>query len=277
MPDRTLPAIRARFLGTIVDFHCAHPRDAGHLRYYLDDHLVPERTCGEAELSVRLEADGDGCLTAALGTATPKRVWWRTPGGPWLLYEEWGVQARLPSPVPPFGLPPLRDRVRLRHGAALAAPDDGGRALAVTGASGTGKSVVVAHLLRLGWRFVSDDLLVLDRRSRGRLYYYGRPVGVRARSLPLLPWLDASLLAGAPCVPTRWGSTWMVRPQRLGRCAPADRPYRLSWRLDLARGDRFTARADGPVTRVGWDPHRHLAPLLETCEQLTGGGSRHAG
>ncbi|MEU3958002.1 hypothetical protein AB0F45_38065, partial [Streptomyces achromogenes] len=93
MPDRTLPAVRARFLGTTVDFHCAHPRDAGHLRYYLDDHLVPERTFGEAELSVRLEADGDGCLTAALGTATPKRVWWRTPGGPWLLYEEWGVQA----------------------------------------------------------------------------------------------------------------------------------------------------------------------------------------
>ncbi|GAA2734805.1 hypothetical protein [Streptomyces nogalater] len=277
MPDRTRTAVRARFLGTTVDFHCAHPRDADHLRYYLDDHLLPERARDDTQVSVRLEADGDGCLTAALGTATPKRVWWRAPGGPWLLYEEWGVQARLPSPVPPFGLPPLRDRVRLRHGAALAAPDGEGRALAVTGASGTGKSVVVLHLLRQGWRFVSDDLLVLDRRTRGRLYYYGRPVGVRARSLPLLPWLDASLLAGAPCVPTRWGGTWMVRPQRLGRCAPSDQPYRLSWRLDLARGDRFTARADGPTTRVAWDPYRHLASLLEACERLTGKGGRHAG
>ncbi|MEV4339774.1 hypothetical protein [Streptomyces sp. NPDC049590] len=272
MPDPAQTPVRARFLGTTVEFHCAHARDADHLRYYLSDHLVPEHTCRSAELGVRLEADGDGCLTAALGTATAKRVWWRTPGGAWRLYEEWGVRARLPSPVPPFGLPPLRDRVRLRHGAALAAPDGGSRALAVTGASGTGKSVVVAHLLRRGWRFVSDDLLVLDRRTGGRLYYYGRPVGVRARSLPLLPWLDAALLSGAPCVPTRWGGTWMVRPQRLGRCAPSDRPYRLSWRLGLARGDRFTARADGPVTHVTWDPHRHLALLLETCGRLTEGG-----
>lgn len=263
MRDLGGTAVAARFQDVTVEFRCPDPADVDHLRYYLSDHLVPEGS--PAELTIRLEVAGGGSFTAALGTGTAKRVRWRDPGGPWRLYEEWGTRARLPSPVPPFGLPPLRDRVRLRHGAALAAPDGSARALAVTGDSGAGKSVVLVHLLRQGWQFVSDDLLVTDRREEGRLYYYGRPVGIRERSLPLLPWLDAALLADAPQLPTRWGRTWMVRPQRLGRCAPADRPLRLAWRLHLTRGARFAARTTGVTSHVTWDPRLHLEQLLAVC------------
>jgi hypothetical protein len=275
MPDLAGTPVAARFRDVTVEFLCQDPGDAAHLRYYLSDHLEPQGARLRPEVSVRLETDGGGSFTAALGTATTKRVWWRTPAAPWRLYEEWGTRARLPSPVPPFGLAPLRDLVRTRHGAALAAPDGSARTLAVTGSSGSGKSVVLVHLLRLGWRFVSDDLLVTDRRTKGRLYYYGRPVGVRERSLPLLPWLDAALLADAPRVPTRWGDTWMVRPQRLGRCAPPDRPLQLAWRLHLAHGDRFTARTEGRASRVTWDPQRHLHDVLDVCRRLTEEGDAH--
>ncbi|MFB7505733.1 hypothetical protein [Streptomyces broussonetiae] len=273
MPDHDGTAVLARFLDVTVEFRCPDPADAAHLRYYLSDHLVPEDS--RAALTVHLETEDGRAFTTALGTATTKRVRWRTPPGPWRLYEEWGTRARLPSPVPPFGLPPLRDLVRIRHGAALAAPDGSARALAVTGASGAGKSVVLVHLLRRNWQFVSDDLLVTDRRDQ-RLYYYGRPVGVRERSLPLLPWLDAAQLADAPRLPTRWGHTWMVRPERLGRCAPDGRPLRLAWRLHLTHGDRFTVQTDGPTSRVTWNPHRHLEELLAVCRQHTGDGDAHA-
>ncbi|MFI8200428.1 hypothetical protein ACIF6K_28570 [Streptomyces sp. NPDC085942] len=274
MPDPGGTAVAARFRDVTVEFRCPGPADTAHLRYYLSDHLVPEGS--PAELAVRMETEDGGSFTAALGTAATKRVWWRTPAGPWRLYEEWGTRARLPSPVPPFGLPPLRDLVRIRHGAALAAPDGSARALAVTGDSGAGKSVVLLHLLRQSWEFVSDDLLVTDRQDKGRLYYYGRPVGIRERSLPLLPWLDAALLADAPRLPTRWGRTWMVRPQRLGRCAPADQPLRLAWRLHLTRGARFEARTDGPTSRVTWDPQLHLEELLAVCPRPAGEGDAHA-
>ncbi|WP_441248524.1 hypothetical protein [Kitasatospora sp. McL0602] len=266
MPDR--PAVlSARFCGVTTEFHCADPGDVDHLEYYLRDHLV----AGAApELSVLLESADGGSFIAALGTPTVKRAWWRTPGSPWQLYEEWQSRAERPSPVPPFGLAPLRDLVRIRHGAALAAPDGSLRTLAVTGASGAGKSVWLVQLLRAGWRFVSDDLLVLDRKAPGRLHYYGRPVGVRERSLPLLPWLDETVLADAPRIPTRWGDTWMVRPQRLGRCAEPGQLLTLAWRLDLARGDDFTVRTAGGTARVSWDPQRHLELLGAVCAELTG-------
>ncbi|MFE4451365.1 hypothetical protein [Streptomyces sp. NPDC056796] len=270
MPDPGAVAVAARFLDVTVEFRCPDPVDAAHLRYYLSDHLVAEGS--PAGLVVRLETEDGGAFTQALGTAAVKRVRWRTAAGPWRLYEEWGARARLPSPVPPFGLPPLCDLVLIRHGAAVAAPDGTARALAVTGDSGAGKSLVLLHLLRLGWVFVSDDLLVTDRRHRGRLYCYGRPVGVRERSLPLLPWLDAAVLDEAPVLPTRWGRTWMVRPQRLGRCAPPDRPLRLAWRLHLTRGTRFEVRTDGPTSRVTWDPRAHLEELLAVCPRPAGGG-----
>jgi hypothetical protein len=178
--------------------------------------------------------------------------------------------------VPPFGLAPLRDLVRVRHGAAVAAPDGGPRTLAITGPSGAGKSVALVGLLRAGWRFVSDDLLVTNLRRPGALHYYGRPVGVRERSLPLLPWLDPAVLAGAPRIPTRWGSTWMVRPEQLGRCASAAETLTLAWRLDLSRSADFTVAAAGRTTRVGWDPQRHAGRLAEVCEELTGVRTAHA-
>ncbi|MBY8882033.1 hypothetical protein [Actinacidiphila acidipaludis] len=274
MPDAGGAAVVARFRDTTVEFRCPDPADTAHLRYYLSDHLVPEEST--PELSVRLEAADGGSFTAALGTPATKRVWWRTPAEPWRLYEEWGMRARLPSPVPPFGLPPLRELVRIRHGAALAAPDGSGRALAITGASGAGKSVVLLHLMRRGWEFVSDDLLVMDRQDSRRLYCFGRPVGIRERSLPLLPWLDAALLADAPCLPTLWGRTWMVRAQRLGGCAPVDRSLRLAWRLHLTPGPRFTVRAEGPTTHATWDPQLHLEELLAVCRRPAAEGDDHA-
>ncbi|MBM7439368.1 hypothetical protein [Streptomyces sp. HB132] len=270
MPEPGAMAVAARFRDVTVEFRCPDPADVAHLRYYLSDHLVDHDS--PAGLVVRLETESGGSFTEALGTAAVKRVRWRTTTGPWRLYEEWGEHARRPSPVPPFGLPPLRDLVHLRHGAAVAAPDGSARALAITGDSGAGKSLVLLHLLRLGWVFVSDDLLVTDRRHKARLYSYGRPVGIRERSLPLLPWLDAGLLDDAPVLPTRWGRTWMVRPQRLGRCAPPDQPLRLAWRLHLTRGARFDVRADGPTSWVTWDPQEHLEELLAVCPRPAGDG-----
>ncbi len=268
MPDET--GVLTSFCGVTTEFVCADRRDTDHLRYYLSDHLVAGRT-RSPELTVRLESADGGSFMAALGTPVVKRAWWRTPDSPWRLYEEWQARSRRPSPVPPFGLPPLNELVRIRHGAAVAAPDGSPRTLAITGASGAGKSVALGTFLYAGWRFVSDDLLVLDERMHGGLHYYGRPIGVRERSLPLLPWLDQAVLTDAPCIPTRWGKTWMVRPQLLGQCADPDETLTLAWRLDLSRSDDFTVATAGRTAHVGWDPQHHLTQLADVCAQLTGG------
>lgn len=281
MPETPMPGttpsesanstLTARFFGVTARIAAPTARDIGHLAYYLRDHLAePVR----ADVHIRLATEDGSSFIGAIGTPVAKRTWWRTPGRPWTLYEEFRHQARRPSLVPPFGIGPLRDSVRIRHGGAVAAPAGYPGALAITGDSGAGKSVAVLHLLREGWQFISDDVLVLDR-DEPSVHYYGRPIGVRERSLPLLPWISQEELARAPRIRTLLGDTYMVRPERLGRCVAASTAAVLRWRLKLTRSGTFAFRRDGARAEVSWDPHQHLPQLLEFCASLpAGGGSR---
>jgi hypothetical protein len=58
------------------------------------------------------------------------------------------------------------------HGGAVEVAGEG---IAVTGGTGSGKTTVIASLIRHGARFVSDDILVLDR-SRPHLVVPGPPL-----------------------------------------------------------------------------------------------------
>ena len=53
-----------------------------------------------------------------------------------------------------------------------------GRAIVVPGRSFTGKSTLIAALLRAGARYLSDEYAVLD--DRGRVHPYPRPLSLRA-------------------------------------------------------------------------------------------------
>jgi hypothetical protein len=270
--------LTATFMGTTVACFVPAEEDLAHLQYYLRDHLSPDPAAAEPDLQIRLETADGRPFTAALGTPVPKQVWTRARRERlWTRYEEFGARSTRPAPVPPFALPPLATRVQVRHGAAVAAPDGSSRALAITGDSGAGKSILVAYLLRCrSWRFISDDLLVLDRGSAApAVHYYGRPIGVRERTMRLLPWLSATALPGVPCIPTRWGKTWMIRPEALGQCAAPGETARLAWRLHLTRSDAFTTEYRRGCLHIGWDPVLHLNRILSTggpVEAMTSGG-----
>jgi hypothetical protein len=263
-----MPSLTITFIGVTVRLVMPAERDVVHLRYYLLDHLG-EPGGEPVTLRIRAEAEDGGSFVAALGATVTNRIWWHTASAGWTLYEEFRRRSVRPSLIPPFGVDPLRSRIRTRHGAAVAAPDGSARALALIGGSGAGKSVAMMHLLRIGWRFISDDVLILGRDNRD-LYYYGRPIGVRQRSLPLFPWLGQNDLAGATCLGTQWGHTYMVRPERLGMRADISTPTVLTWRIHLTRGGVFAVRRDGATAYVDWDPHHHLSQLLELCTELTG-------
>ena len=273
MPEAVDQTLTVQFFGVTAQITVPTAGDIAHLRYYLRDHLTT--VSRSADVHIRLATEDGSSFVCAIGGQLAKRMWWRLPGQPWTLYEEFRRQAHRPSLVPPFGIRPLRDSVRVRHGGAVAAPAGYPGALAVTGDSGAGKSVAVLHLLREGWRFISDDLLVLDRRER-YVHYYGRPIGVRECSLPLLSWIRREELASAPCIATQLGSTYMVRPERLGSCVAPDTRTVLRWRLHLTYGGTFARHRDGTKVRVRWDPHRHLAQLLELCAGLPSSGGSYA-
>lgn len=256
----------ADFFGVHTRIHVDTANDAAHLRYYLHDHL---RSVGDSSLprvSIRLEVDGEHPFVATLGKSCTKRIWCRSWHGRWSLYEQFAERASRVSPIPPLSLRPLVDRLSVRHGAAVAAPDANDAALVITGGSGAGKSLVLLHLLRAGWPFVSDDLLVLERRDRWRVHYYGRPIGVRTVSLPLCGWLDQRWLDRAVTVPTMLGTTYMVRPEWVG--SKHRSPCTVRWRLDLSRDTTFSYRSSGATTWVRWRPDSHLSHVLDLCARL---------
>ena len=85
-----------------------------------------------------------------------------------------------PSPLPPFGYQPLRDRVCVLPGACVEAPD--GTTLIIRGSTHAGKTAVEVTLALRGYHVLSDHLIVLDRTS-GQVFPYMTPVGFRGALL----------------------------------------------------------------------------------------------
>ncbi|HEY0023506.1 MAG TPA: hypothetical protein VGB24_11365 [Longimicrobium sp.] len=120
----------------------------------------------------------------------------------------------------------------LAHSAAVVGP--GGRAWLLVGDSHAGKSTTSANLLQAGWRYVSDDQVVLYRAADGEL---------RAEGWPRPFHLDEGWEGGAPL--HRRGTTdprerW---PGRWTRTAPL-----AGLLFPRVEADRPTARARLPAS-----------------------------
>lgn len=79
---------------------------------------------------------------------------------------------------------------QLVHAACLAR--DGGDAILIFAASGTGKTTTALALARNGYALVGDDAAVLEFRN-GRPWVWGlpRPVNLHRRTATMLPWLSS--------------------------------------------------------------------------------------
>jgi hypothetical protein len=139
------------------------------------------------------------------------------------------------------------------HGSAVTV---GGRAIGFLGASGGGKSVLCAELLRLGCGFVADDGLALERGAEGAWLCLPGPPGLR-----LWPSGLASRLAVAaerlPRVRGGGDKRWLP-VSGLGRRPSPARP-RLAALYELRR------RADpgGPLRLAPYTPRQALLRLVE--------------
>jgi hypothetical protein len=113
------------------------------------------------------------------------------------------------------------------HAGVVAGPNG---LIAIPGASGHGKTTLVAALLQAGFGYVSDEVLALDRTTL-RVTPFRRPLAMDARSLRLLG-LDESVPPPAPHDET------VVPLRLLGACAGSG-----------VVGDIvMSRRAAGPVT-----------------------------
>jgi len=247
------------FWGVRVDTIVSNERDFTHLNYYLALHKSAE---GDAELEIRLTAAGGSqpFVVAAADESVEKVIEVRRPATEhdFNVYESYCVRPTRPTVLPPLFIEPLRTKYVGIHGAAVALPGES-RALLILGASGSGKSTLLLRLLRAGWGFVSDDLVVLDRHT-GEVARYLRPIGVRQ------PGSLAEDHAEAPMLMTTTGRTLMLSPLDAGFDVAPDRCAVVG----VIRPDRPTNSAalkfvGAPDSTVRMNMGPELAPALESA------------
>ena len=150
------------------------------------------------------------------------------------------VRFRTRQPVPPaavlhplFGLPAaVASRWLGRYSLHGAAFQHAGRAWALLGGRGAGKSSTLAHLLGRGHPAVSDDVLIVS----------GTTVFSGPRSVDLRE--DASTLGGEPLGLVGGRARWRLRPDA---CPPS---LTLGGFVQLGWGDRVVIRSLEPEARL---------------------------
>lgn len=128
------------------------------------------------------------------------------------------------------------------HAAAL---ERNGACIVMPGEPGAGKSTLTAALMLSGWRLLSDELTLIDRRD-GSLAGLARPVSLKNASIDVIRGFDARARIGAATLATHKGTVAHLRPDGAS-IAAVDRPGRAAhivfprWRAD-APAARLTRR-----------------------------------
>ncbi|NNG37435.1 hypothetical protein [Nakamurella aerolata] len=156
---------------------------------------------------------------------------------------------QFPPALPPFAA--LGDRYAIRPATVV---HRGPTTLALTGTDPSECAELALALCRLGWRLVSSQLLVIDRRIRRTLALH-TPLRLRGAAA-------ADIAASTPddavqtCQSALTGPTLLVRPEAVGAIVPlhAELPLPLEVRICRGRADlpRLRGRCEQPS--AFWPP-----------------------
>jgi hypothetical protein len=169
--------------------------------------------------------------------------------------------------VTTYGLPILLsfEPVLVLH-ACAAIPPGGERAVLVCGASGTGKSSLLAGMLEAGWRAASEDVCTVDLRGPHPVVWPGPP------------WLRLAG-TGPPGSTARFTTpdktAWDIAPWRVDEPAPVGRIVFLEPAggadvlvHDLDRGESIHGLARSTVWLV--EPERRASQTFGRCVTVAG-------
>lgn len=248
------------FFGVKTRVYCENLLEISHLRNYYRDYLCDDEA---ADISVSLTAGGLGFMSCLLREDITKTISVRFGSAEWIVYEQFSRQARRITPIPPFGLSPLADRLRLLHASAATLRSGTSKlTLVVFGDSGAGKSSILMTLLGEGWLFVCDDMLVVDLEQR--VLPFTRPIGIREGLLLSLPslWQERVRSSGTLVQGGRQ-PTYMIHPRDLGVEIDSE-PASNVVTIQLNRGDQFSLRRVSQRKMVlHWRPELHQDAFLK--------------
>jgi hypothetical protein len=134
------------------------------------------------------------------------------------------------------------------HAAVL---ERGGRALIMPGDPGAGKSTLTAALMLSGWRLLSDEIALVDRRD-GLLRGLARPVSLKNASISVVRDHDPGAVLGDTAHDTHKGSVAHLKPTA-DSVLRVNEPARPAWIVF----PRWRAGAEARLT-----PHSKPAAFL---------------
>lgn len=238
---------------------------------YLAAHFDYYRKDGAAQPDIRLWLQREGDLpfvTALMHQGHHKQVDVDTGTGR-VVWESWSGRSQRGTPLPPFALPPLRDRFTVRHASAVS--PEPGRAVVITGASRAGKTSLCMALVERGSAFLSDDTLLVTRE--GRVMPYLRPVNIRDCTLRALPDLRGKLAGTARAIRTPVGTTYMVAAHKVPYPVGVESEVACTVRIAYAEGGLRVRRTPGELAIVG-DVTRNMTEAADEVEQAYAGVAR---
>lgn len=160
------------------------------------------------------------------------------------------------------------------HGAVLGRD---GRAIAITGESGAGKSTIAAALIQRGARLLSDDLVVITTRSEKELFVEPACAGLRLTSTTVAKLLGSdSRLTTVPYLNKQlWDVSGQVERPDDRFCSQA-LPLDVLYVLEKPNGDDGTCEDVSigsllpPVAALrqlvaAWYPPAHLRLMTQDC------------
>ncbi len=95
-------------------------------------------------------------------------------------YDKWPTDEMI---IPPFNIEPLRNKFLVIEGNALISNE--GKVCLIVGGWWQGKTTLTAFLLKMGYSFLSDGLIVIDRKT-GRVKPYSTLCAFRYYNIPEL-------------------------------------------------------------------------------------------
>lgn len=88
-----------------------------------------------------------------------------------------------------------------------------GRAVILPAPPGSGKSTLTAGLVLSGWRLLSDELTLIDRKT-GMIHPLPRPVSLKNQSIPLIQAFSDQAFINSPSHDTAKGTVAHMRPPK---------------------------------------------------------------
>lgn len=88
-----------------------------------------------------------------------------------------------------------------------------GRAVILPAPPGSGKSTLTAGLVLSGWRLLSDELTLIDRKT-GLIHPLPRPVSLKNQSIPLIQAFSDQAFINSPSHDTAKGTVAHMRPPK---------------------------------------------------------------